>query len=223
MDTSDGRVADTVQQRARRLHEDWVALREELRRTSASEEAIEELAKVVERALTVALKGVGVALTTFASTLLQDTDRKERLRIHGLIGDVLAAECHLPTGTGMVVAYYLMSPEDVADLAVNGQMPAPPAQELLTGVSKILLGVTLRYEKRPASYTSSTAHPRSREKSRDVFVSVIELYLLRGASPVRTELTNEIDPDYMLSSAREDWLRTRQPVAYKVFPRRAGS
>lgn len=221
MDAPNRRTTDTIQQKAKRLREDGAALLQELRETNVSDAAIEELADVIERALPIALKSIGIALTTFTATLLENADCQERLRIHGLIGDVLATECHIPPYEGKIAAYYLMSPEDVRDLAVNGQMPAPPPQEWLASVGKTLLGVTLRYEKQQASYTSSTAPLRSREKSKDIFVSVIEMYLLRGENPVRKELTSEIDADYMLSSAREDWLRTRQPVVYKLFPRRA--
>lgn len=221
MNVPDEKVTDTIQQKAKKLREDWTALLGELQKANANDAAIEELGGVIERTLSIALKSVGVTLSTFTATLLEDTDLKERLRIHGIIGDVLASECQIPSDQGKIAAYYLMSPEDVKDLAVHGRMPASPPREWLASVAKVLLSVTLRYEKRPANYTSSTAPRRSREKSKDVFVSVIEFYLMRGANPVRKELTSEIDADYMLSSAREDWLRTRQPVVYKLFPRRA--
>ncbi len=222
MDVTDEKVTDTIQQKAKKLQEDWVALLGELRKANANDAAIEELSDVIERTLSTALKGIGVTLSTFTATLLENADLKERLRIHGIIGDVLASECHISPEEGKIASYYLMSPGDVKDLAVHGRIPAPPPQEWLTSVGKVLLSVTLRYEKRPANYISSTAPRRSHEKSKDIFVSVIELYLLRGANPVRKELTSEIDADYILSSAREDWLRTRQPVVYKLFPRRAG-
>ena len=221
MNVPDEKTTDTIQQKAKKLGEDWTALLGELRKANANDAAIEELGGVIERTLSVALKGIGVTLSTLLENTNFNTDLKERLRIHGIIGDVLASECQIPSDQGKIAAYYLMSPEDVKDLAVNGPRPAPPPQKWLTSVAKVLLSVTLRYEKRPANYTSSTAPRRSREKSKDVFVSVIELYLMRGANPVRKELTSEIDGDYMLSSAREDWLRTRQPVVYKLFPRRA--
>lgn len=165
MNAPDEKVEDALQQKAKRLQEDWVALRQELRKTNVNDVVIEELTDAIERTLSIALNSIGVTLTTFVTTLLEDTDRQERLRIHGLIGDILASECRIPADEGKIAAYYLMSPEDVADLAADRRMPDPPPQAWLTSIGKVLLGVTLRYEKRPANYTSPATPPRSREKS----------------------------------------------------------
>lgn len=110
MNVPDEKVANELQRKAMRMQEDWVAFRQELERNNIRDVAIEDLTDVIEHTLPIVLKSVGVTVATFVTTLLENADRRERLRIHSLIGDVLAAECHIPTDQGKIAAYYLMSP-----------------------------------------------------------------------------------------------------------------
>lgn len=223
MSGPEGRIPDSLLQKATKLKEEGADLLRELREIGIQDLRATSVVDLVDRVLPIVLQGSLQALGTFASTLLQDPDCQERLRIHTIVGNVLAEELHISPEAGKVASYYLMGSSQINDLAINGQLPPPPPKEWLEVIEKALLSVTLRYEQRPARPVSSSN--LYREKSKSAFVSIIEIYLLRpgdrlGDGPVRKELTSEVAFENMLASAREEWIRNRQSAVYKLFPGR---
>ncbi|HWS82817.1 MAG TPA: hypothetical protein VN207_01010 [Ktedonobacteraceae bacterium] len=209
------KIPDSVQQKAKKAKEDLDDLIRELREQGLNDLAAKFFTDLVDQVLPKVINGSMQTL----GTLLQDPDRQERLHIHDLIGNVLAEELKIHPEQGKIVSYYLMNERQIGDLAVNGQLPPPPPAELLQAATRTLLSVKLRYEQRNIV--------SSRPKSKSSIVSVIEIYLLRPnaagqSGPTRKELTSDLEFDDMLSGARETWIRegTRQPVIYKLFPRR---
>ena len=217
MNETEGKIPDSVQQKTKKIRQDVLDLLRELQKELGVSVTLES---VIKQVLPSVIDGSMQTLGSIAATLLQDPDRQERLRIHTLIGNVLAEELKITSEQGKIVSYHLMNETQINDLAVNGQLPAPPS-ELLQAAARILLSVKLRYEQR----NMASSDPL-RQKGKSSIVSVIEIYLLRPNTkqlgPMRKELTSELDFENMLSGARETWIRegNRQPVIYKLFPRR---
>lgn len=173
------------------------------------QELVGKLQHLVESLKPISIESARIFLSTFfTSLLLDDSILREHRRIYQELGLVLSERLHVSPEEGLLVSYYLVGQEDIADLAKDGVTPAAP-EALLKRARDLLVAIKLQY----ANQIS--------EKPRTV-CSVIELYLIDPASSLsgveRLAISTDLDRDILPSEIREQLIRGNDPITYKLFP-----